>query len=113
MYEQKKQPLLSLQRFYRRVARHLMLGLFITVVSLAIGVLGYHWLAELSWVDSFLNASMILGGMGPVDPLHSASAKIFAAFYALYSGLVLIGTASLLLAPFLHRLMHQFHLEDA
>jgi len=80
-------------------------------VALGIGVVGYHWLAELPWIDSLLNASMILGGMGPVDPLHSTAAKVFASVYALFSGLAFIGIAGFILAPFVHRLLHKFHVE--
>ena len=80
-------------------------------MALGIGVFGYHYLGGLNWIDSLLNASMILGGMGPVDPLHSDAAKIFASFYALFSGLAFIGIASLLVAPFAHRFLHRFHLE--
>jgi hypothetical protein len=75
------------------------------------GVVGYHSIGGLSWIDSLLNASMILGGMGPVDPLHSNAAKLFASFYALFSGLAFVGIASLMIAPFAHRLLHRFHLE--
>jgi hypothetical protein len=74
--------------------------------------LGYHCLGKLNWVDSLLNASMILGGMGPVDTLHSTAAKIFASCYALFSGLVFIGVASLIVVPFAHRLLHRFHLDQ-
>ena len=95
----------------RRVARHLLLGLLLIGIALGMGVLGYHYIGGLSWIDSLLNASMILGGMGPVDPLHSTAAKLFASFYALFSGLAFIGIASLLLAPFAHRLLHRFHIE--
>jgi len=96
----------------RRVARHLLLGLLLIGIALGMGVLGYHCIGGLSWIDSLLNASMILGGMGPVDPLHSTAAKLFASFYALFSGLAFIGIASLLLAPFAHRLLHRFHIEE-
>jgi hypothetical protein len=112
MYEHRKQQLLSPVRFAKRVARHFLLALFVVAVGLGIGVLGYHSLGELSWVDSLLNASMILGGMGPVDTLHSTAAKIFASCYALFSGLVFIGVASLIVAPFAHRLLHGFHLDE-
>jgi uncharacterized membrane protein len=100
-----------LRKFAKRVVQHFVLALLVVVVALGIGISGYHYLAELNWIDSFLNASMILGGMGPVDPLHSVAAKIFAACYALFSGLVFIGIASLMVAPFAHRLLHRFHLE--
>src|SRR5436305_1316180 len=111
MYERRNHPLLSRAKFVERVARHLVLALFLIGIALGLGVFGYHFLGELSWVDSFLNASMILGGMGPVDPLHSSAAKIFASCYALFSGLAFIGIASLIVAPFAHRLLHRFHID--
>ena len=80
-------------------------------MSLAVGVCGYPYLDGLPWVDSLLNASMILGGMGPVDPLKTTAGKIFASIYALYSGLALIGVVGLMLTPILHRVMHQFHVD--
>jgi len=86
--------------------------MIVLFVGLGIGVLGYHVLDGLSWIDSLLNASMILGGMGPVDPLRSSAAKIFASFYALFSGLAFIGVASLIIAPFAHRLLHRFHIQS-
>ena len=111
MYERRKHPLLSRAEFRKRVGRHGLVALGVLLFGLGIGVLGYHFLAHLSWVDSLLNASMILGGMGPVDPLHSSAAKLFASFYALFSGLAFIGIASLMVAPFAHRLLHRFHIE--
>ncbi len=80
--------------------------------ALAIGVAGYHWIAGLSWIDSFLNASMILGGMGPVNPLTTDSAKFFASCYALFSGIVFIGVMGIILMPVLHRVIHKFHVVD-
>jgi hypothetical protein len=81
--------------------------------GLGIGVLGYHIFAHLSWIDSLLNASMILAGMGPVgDPLPTNTAKIFASCYALFSGLAFIGIVSVLLAPFVHRMLHRIHAEE-
>ena len=111
MYEHRTHPLLSRAKFARRVFRHLLLALLAIGVALGIGVIGYHCIGGLSWIDSVLNASMILGGMGPVDPLHSSAAKLFASFYALFSGLAFIGIASLMVAPFAHRLLHTFHIE--
>jgi hypothetical protein len=111
MYERSNHPLLSRAKFARRVARHLALALALVWIALGFGVVGYHFLGELGWIDSLLNASMILGGMGPVDPLHSSAAKIFASCYALFSGLAFIGIASLIVAPFAHRLLHRFHIE--
>jgi hypothetical protein len=113
MYERRKQPLLSRLEFSKRVGRHSLVALGVLVFGLGIGVLGYHWLAHLNWIDSLLNASMILGGMGPVgDPLPTNAAKIFASFYALFSGLAFVGIVSVLLAPFVHRMLHRFHAEE-
>jgi hypothetical protein len=95
----------------RRVGRTVAAASTAIAVSLVLGMLGYRLTEGMGWLDAFLNASMILGGMGPVDSLHSGAGKLFAAFYALYSGLVLVGVAGLLLAPFMHRLLHRFHLE--
>jgi len=111
MYEHRSHPLLSRAKFARRVFRHLLLALLAIGIALGIGVIGYYCIGGLSWIDSVLNASMILGGMGPVDPLHSSAAKLFASFYALFSGLAFIGIASLMVAPFAHRLLHTFHIE--
>ena len=87
MYEHRTRPILSRADFTKRVARHVMLAFFALAVALGIGVVGYHTLGELEWLDALLNASMILGGMGPVDPLHKPVAKLFASGYALFSGL--------------------------
>ena len=111
MYEHRTERLLRPAEFAKRVVLHLSLALFVVAIGLGFGVLGYHCLGELNWVDSLLNASMILGGMGPVDTLHSTPAKIFASCYALFSGLAFIGVASLIVAPFAHRLLHRFHLD--
>jgi hypothetical protein len=111
VYEHRNHPLLSRAKFIRRVGHHALVALLFIAVALGVGVLGYHWLGRLNWIDSLLNASMILGGMGPVDPLQSSTAKIFASCYALFSGLAFIGIAGVLLAPFAHRLLHRFHLE--
>jgi hypothetical protein len=111
MYEHQSHLLLTRVQFMRRVAQHGLLALIVIAIALGIGVFGYHFIAHLRWVDSLLNASMILGGMGPVDPLQTNAAKLFASFYALFSGLAFVGIASLLIAPFVHRLLHRFHLE--
>jgi len=111
MYERRNHPLLSRAKFARRVARHALIALVVIAIALGIGVMGYHSLGGLGWIDSLLNASMILGGMGPVDPLKSDAAKLFASFYALFSGLAFIGIASVMIAPFVHRLLHRFHIE--
>ena len=112
MYEHRRHRLLSRIQFARRAANHVLLALLIIALALGIGVLGYHYFAQLPWLDALLNASMILSGMGPVDTLHQSSAKLFASVYALFSGLVFIGVASLLVAPFVHRLFHKLHVEE-
>ena len=112
MYESRLQPLLPRAQFLRRVFGHIAVAVGTAALALFVGMAGYHWLARLNWVDSLLNASMILGGMGPVDTLKTDAAKIFASFYALFSGLVFISLLGLLLAPFVHRLMHRFHIDE-
>ncbi len=112
MFENRKLPLLSLAEFFKRVSFHFLVATLLIAVALGIGVIGYHILAGLDWVDSLLNASMILGGMGPVDPLKTPGAKIFASLYALFSGLMFIGVASLVIAPFAHRILHKFHIDE-
>ena len=112
MYEHKRNPLISRRAFFARVANHALVATVLIVISLAIGSVGYHLLDHLNWIDSFLNASMILGGMGPVDQLHANSAKIFASFYALYAGFVLLISVGIIIAPVFHRLLHRFHLEQ-
>ena len=111
MYEHRHHPLLDTLAFVKRVFHHLFLAVLVIAAGLGIGVVGYHVLAGLGWVDSLLNASMILGGMGPVDELKSDVAKVFASCYALFSGLVFIGVATLVTAPFAHRILHRFHLD--
>lgn len=111
MFEHHRQPLLSRKAYTQRVLKNVAASSLIIAAALAIGVVGYRVLGGLPWIDSLLNASMILGGMGPVDPLKSDAAKLFASFYALFSGLVFIGVAAVLLAPLLHRFLHRFHLE--
>ena len=112
MYEHRHQRLLTRAQFVRRVLGHLAFGLGAVAVALGIGMAGYHWIARFNWVESFLNAAMILGGMGPVGDLPNDAAKIFAGSYALFAGLFFIAMLGLLLAPFLHRLAHRLHLQD-
>src|SRR5207248_129334 len=107
-----REPLLTPAEFAWRVVWHGLMGLGAIAVALVIGVTGYHYIAHQNWVDSFLNASMILGGMGPVGELKDDAAKIFASFYALFAGLFFIAMLGLLLAPFLHRLAHRLHVDD-
>ena len=112
MYEHRTHRLLGWRDFLRRAARHLFWGFVMLAVGVGAGTLGYHTLGSLSWIDAFLNASMILGGMGPVDRMETVSAKLFAACYALFSGLVFVGIMGVVLAPWVHRLFHRLHLEE-
>lgn len=112
MYEHHREPLLPFRQFIYRFLRHALLSGVIISIALAIGIAGYHWLEGLSLLDSFLNASMILGGMGPVNDLHNPAAKLFAGFYALFAGLVFIGIAGILMLPVAHRLFHILHLKE-
>ncbi len=111
MYEHRSQPLAHPKIFFRRVIRNTLLGLLMIGGSLFAGMLGYHHLVGLSWVDAYMNASMILSGMGPVATIESDAGKVFAGTYALFSGLVLIAVAGIALAPVVHRAFHRFHLE--
>jgi len=112
MYEHHTKPLLPRKVYYRRIVRHAALGVAVIVVSLGIGMMGYHFFEKLPWVDAFVNAAMILSGMGPVATLQTDGGKIFAGCYALFSGLTLIAILGIIFAPVVHRALHKFHLED-
>ena len=111
MYERHNQPLISRKAFIRRMLTHTSLALGLVIVSLGAGILGYHFLENLSWIDALLNASMILGGMGPVNTLTTNAGKVFASLYALFSGVVFLVVAGLLVAPVAHRIVHRMHLD--
>lgn len=108
-FEHKSQPVLPRHLWLKRVYKSLYLGLLIDVVALGIGIIGYHLLGHLGWLDALLEASMILGGMGPVAAMANAGVKLFASFYSLFSGLVILTSSGIILAPWLHRLMHLIH----
>src|SRR6266540_2345217 len=112
MFERKTEKLVPLPKFVGRVALSLLLVLVVLGVALSIGTMGYHSLAGLSWIDSILNASMILTGMGPVAMMPTTAAKLFASGYALFSGVVFLSSIGLVLAPVFHRILHKFHLDD-
>jgi hypothetical protein len=111
MYERRSEPLISQARWLWRLARSLRLAGMVIGLSLLAGILGYHLLGHLGWVDSLLEAAMILGGEGPIAPMQNDAVKIFASLYALFSGFVLLAAAGIVVAPILHRLMHHFHQE--
>ncbi len=110
-YEHRHEPLLPPAAFFMRVVFHAAIAVGIVFVALLIGIFGYHFIAGLSWIDSLLNASMLLGGMGPVNELHSTAAKLFASFYALFAGVVFLVGVGVLFAPVVHRFLHRFHIE--
>jgi hypothetical protein len=104
-------PLLPRAVFLRRLARNLLLGLVFIAASLLLGAAGYHGFAGLAWIDALLNASMILTGMGPVDPLTTTGGKLFATFYSLFSGVAFLSIVGVMVAPMVHRFLHRFHLD--
>ncbi len=92
--------------------RSLLISSGLLAVGLGIGVAGYHYVVGLPWIDALLNATLILGGEGPVDPTPTVGGKLFASFYALFSGLMFVTVTALLLSPFMRRVLHKFHLDD-
>ena len=111
LYEHRTHHLIPWPAFLRRAANHFLVAVVIVGTAVGIGTVGYRSFGRLPWIDAFLNASMILGGMGPVDRMETSAAKLFAALYALFSGLVFIAVAGVIVAPWVHRLLHWVHLE--
>lgn len=111
MYEHRSAPVIPWPAFVRRMLRHGRYVLEIVAASIALGMVGFHFLALEGWVDSFLNSTMLLGGMGPVGEIRSTAGKMFAGIFALYAGLVFIAAFALLTAPALHRLLHKHNAE--
>jgi hypothetical protein len=112
MYEHRTEPLLTRAQFAVRLLNHGGVAALLVGLSLAAGTVGYHVTAGLLWLDALLNAAMILTGMGPVAPLQSVAAKLFATVYALYSGVVFLAVAGLMFAPVVHRILHRLHLDE-
>jgi hypothetical protein len=112
MFETKTEELIPLPRFARRVALSLALAGAVLALGLSLGVLGYHYIAGFHWIDAFLEASMILTGMGPVGALNSNAAKIFSSLYALFSGVVFLSVMAITITPVVHRILHTFHVDD-
>lgn len=113
MYEHRKQKLAPVKIFYQRILKQLIIASVILIICLVIGILGYHYTADIPWLDALHNASMILSGMGPVVEIKTDSGKWFSSFYALFSGVVFITNIGIILAPAIHRMFHRFHLEDS
>lgn len=111
MFEHRREPLLTAHEFLIRQLIFLLVAVAMIFGSLVLGILGYHYLEKLAWIDALVNAAMILGGMGPVNELHTNAGKLFASFYALYSGIVFLVSVGVILAPLYHRFLHRFHLE--
>jgi len=111
MFEHRTNPLLSRQEFYRRLTRCIAISLTVIIAALLLGMLGYHTFEKMPWVDAFVNAAMILSGMGPVGSLNTDAGKIFAGCYALFSGLAFVTSITIIFTPLFHRFLHKFHLE--
>jgi hypothetical protein len=111
-FEHKQQPLASRRLFAKRLAGSVALSLLLIALSLVGGMVGYHHFEAMPWIDAFVNAAMILSGMGPIGTLQTWNGKAFAGTYALYSGLVLILAMGIVIAPIVHRVLHRFNLED-
>lgn len=111
LYESRTDPLLPRHLFLRRLRRHGRRALVALAASLAIGMAGFHWIAGQAWIDAFLNSTMLLGGMGPIGEFGGTWGKLFAGVYALFAGIIFLGSCTLLLAPVLHRQFHRWHLE--
>lgn len=111
MFEQFTSPLASKKVYRQRVIKSGKFAFIIFITSLSIGISGYHFIAGMSWVDAFLNASMILGGMGEVSALHTDAAKIFAGCYALFSGVTFLSSMAIFLSPVVHRILHKLHVD--
>lgn len=112
MYEHRRQPLAPRSTYYQRILRNILIALLIMLVSLAIGIVGYHYTADIPWIDALHNASMILSGMGPVVEISDTGGKVFSSAYALFSGVVFITNVGVILAPAVHRLLHRLHMEE-
>ncbi len=111
-FENKHQGLAPRSVFYRRLMKSASLALIILMISLLIGILGYHYIGRLIWIDAIHNASMILSGMGPVADIKSVSGKLFSSAYALFSGVVFITNIGIFLSPAIHRFLHKLHVQD-
>jgi hypothetical protein len=112
MFEHKRQPLLPVRAFFKRALWHLSISFLLIVICLLIGLSGYHYIADVAWLDAFHNACMILSGMGPVIQIENTGGKWFSSLYALFSGIIFIANIGVILAPAAHRIFHILHLEE-
>ncbi len=111
MFEHRHKPLIPRADFYRRLAKFAAFSFGLIVLSLGLGILGYRHFEGMSWIDAFVNAAMIMGGMGPLGELHTDHGKLFAGCYALYCGLIFIAAVSIFMAPIVHRFLHRLHMD--
>lgn len=109
MYEKWNQPIADIKTFVKRLLSAIGLALIVVVIGILVGMIGYIWLENMPSLEAFVNAAMVLSDMGQISPLKTTGGKIFAAFYALFSGLAFISIVSMILAPIMHRFLHQFH----
>jgi hypothetical protein len=112
-FENKKHQVLPIKKFVRRVLNYFLFSMIILIFSLGLGTFGYHYFGQISWIDAFYNASLILTGMGPVDEMTTVAAKLFASFYALFSGIIFLSTVAIIFAPIAHRLLHLLHVKES
>lgn len=108
----KRKYILPPKEFAKRVIKYTVVSVCLLAISLGIGILGYHYIGEINWVDSMYNASMILTGMGPVNEMTTDAAKLFASVYAIFSGVIFLSTVAVFFAPFAHRLMHLLRIQE-
>ena len=112
MFEHRKQQIAPMSVFYQRVIKHIVIALFVMIICLCIGIIGYHYSSNIPWLDALHNATMILSGMGPVVEIKTVAGKWFSSIYALFSGVVFITNIGIILAPALHRMFHRLHLGE-
>jgi hypothetical protein len=112
MYESRQSPLLPRRKFYARLGCHALFASAALALCVGLGMAGYHVFEDMGWVDSYVNATMILSGMGPLDPIKTTGGRIFAGSYALFSGVAFLTTVGFFLMPVLHRVLHKLHLES-
>lgn len=110
MFESKSEPLIPRKIFLTRLVKHIFLGLFLTCISLGIGMVGYHHFEKMGWIDAYASAAMILSGMGPISPLNTTEGKLFAGTYALFSGIIYLVIIGIIFIPVFHRFFHKLHL---